>query len=188
MAAVSPPAKTPQNRRKCLPLADHPDQAVARLRRLSARLGEFGEDGEWLAGVVQAYLDPFAGGSLDQAAGLAPDAGAEHWRTAARRALRDDAIRALTGYFPGLSRPRCAGAVAQLLERYQTSRWRVDRARPAMPEAYLGTPRAQLSAALVAGAGRVPGVSRIRQILSISSRVLIDSKIDETCPYGSDIA
>src|SRR5260370_21388669 len=95
--------------------------AVARLRRLAARLGELGADGAWLAGVVQEYLDPFAGGSLDEAAGLAPDARAEHWRTAARRALRDDAIRALAGYFPGLSRSRCAGQIARLLTRYAAS-------------------------------------------------------------------
>jgi hypothetical protein len=158
--------------------------AVARLRRVAARLGELGADGEWLGGVLQVYLDPFAGCTFDQAAGLVPDAGAEHWRTAARRDIRDDAIRALAGFFPGLPRTRCE--IAQLLARYAASRWRVDRARPTIPEGYLGTQRAPLYAALVAGGGRVPGVSRIRQLLSTCSPVFIGSEFDETCGHGSD--
>jgi hypothetical protein len=116
-------------------------QPEERLRRLAGRLGELGADGEWLAGVLQVYLDPFAGRTFDQAAGLVPHAGAEHWRTAARRGLRDEAVRALAENFPGLPRAACALEVWKLLDRYRASRWRVDAARPTMPEDYLGTPR-----------------------------------------------
>jgi hypothetical protein len=159
---------------------------VARLRRLAARLPALGEDGAWLAGVLRQYLDPFGGGSLDGAAGLAPAAGAEHWRTAARRALRDEAIRALAGYFPGLSRADCAEQIWKLLDRYRASRWHVDRAGSTMPDAYLGTSRAQLHAALTAGDGRVPGASRIRQLLTTGSPVFIGTKSDESCGHGTD--
>ncbi len=154
---------------------------IGRLRGLVAWLPELGEDGAWLAGVLLGYLDPFSGNSLDQAAGLLPSAGAEHWRTAARRALRDQAILALAEYFPGgLSRSRCAVEISRLLDRYASTRWRVDQVRPAMPEAYIGAPHAHLYAALVAGGGRVPGVSRIRQILAIRCGVFIVSPDGET--------
>jgi hypothetical protein len=160
--------------------------AVARLRRVAARLGELGADGEWLAGVMGVYLDPFAGCTFDQTAGLVPGAGTENWRTAARRAARDEAIRSLAGYFPGLPRAACAEAIWKELDRYRASRWRVDRARPTMPEGYPGTGRELAYAALVAGGGRVPGVSRIRQLLSTCSQVFIGSEFGDTCRYGTD--
>jgi hypothetical protein len=155
-----------------------------RLRWVAARLGELGADGEWLAGVMQRYLDPFAGCTLDQAAGLLPAAGAEHWRTAARRALRDAAIRTLADYFPG---PRTAAAeeIGELLTGYATTRWKVDRARPTMPETYAGTQRAYLYAALVAGGGRVLGDSRIYQILATRSGIFIASDPGDNCPHGT---
>src|SRR5205085_622461 len=144
------------------------------------------EDGEWLDAVLQTYLDPYAGCTLDQAAGLVPHAGAEHWRTAARRGLRDKAIRSLAGYFPGLPRAACAKAIWKELERYRASRWRADRARPTMPEGYPGTGRELAYEALVAGGGRVPGVSRIRQLLSVCSPVFIGSEFGDTCEHDTD--
>jgi hypothetical protein len=143
-------------------------EAVERLRRLVGKFAELGEDGAWLAGVLQAYLDPFGNVSLDEAAGLLPVAGTEHWRTTARRALRDDAIRGLTAFFPGSRRSRCAEKIWKMLIGYATTRWRVDRERPTMPEDYRGTPRALLYQAMVAGDGKVIGESRIRRLLAIS--------------------
>jgi hypothetical protein len=146
--------------------------AVERLRRLAG--GELREDDvEWAAGVLNRYLDPYAGCTLDEAAGLLPMPGAEHWRTVAKRAARDDAIRGLAGYFPGLNRTRAAEKVWKMLIGYATTRWRVDRERPTMPEHYARTPRAHLYRAMVAGDGKVLGESRIRRILAISSPLFI---------------
>ena len=161
-------------------------EPVVWLTRVAERLDELGEeDLRRLAGGLQTYLDPFAGCSLEEALGLAAAAGGEHSRTAAKRALRDEAIRRLAGYFPGLPRTRCAQEIAKLLARYAASRWRVDRARPTMPQIF-GTPRAQLWAALVAGGGRVPRCSRIRQLLSIGTPLSIGSELAETCGHGTE--
>jgi hypothetical protein len=158
---------------------------VARLRRVAARLGE-GEDENWFRAGAAMYLDAYAEIGLEDALGLSAVAGGKHWRTGARRAERDDAIRALAGYFPGLRRSPCAGEIAQMLTRYAASRWLVDRARAVMPETYLGTPRAHMWAVLVAGGGKVPGVSRIRQLLSTCSPVFIGSEFGDTCGHDTD--
>jgi hypothetical protein len=154
--------------------------AVARLRRLVPRLVELGGDGEWLAERLQAYLDPFASLSADEAMGLVPAAGAEHWRTVARRAMRNQAIRALAGYFPGLNRSGTAEEIATMLTRYAATRWRVDRARPTMPDDYRGTARAYVWATLAAAGGRVPSARLIRQILAIDTPLLSARKIADT--------
>jgi hypothetical protein len=155
-------------------------EAVERLRRLVARLGELGPDGEWLAGVLEVYLNPFGNVSLDEAAALAPMAGGAHWRTTARRALRDDAIRQLAQIFPGGNRKRAAAKIWGMLIGYATTRWKIDRERPTMPEHYAGTPRAHLYAVLVAEAGDFPGESRLRQILSIRSPVSVVTEVGQT--------
>jgi hypothetical protein len=135
---------------------------------------------------LQTYLDPFAGCTLDQAAGLVPNPGTVRWRTAARRALRDAAIRELAGYFPSLPRTGAAEEIEKLLTGYATTRWLVDRARPTMPEHYAGTQRAYLWAALVAAGGRVPGESRIWQILATCSRLFNAGDPGDICGHGTD--
>jgi hypothetical protein len=154
------------------------------LRRAAVRLGELGPDGEWLAGVLFEYLDPLGTCTLDEAAGLLPAPGAEQWRTAARRLQRDEAIRALCAYFPGLKRSRIAEKIWKALIGYAATRWKVDCVRSTMPEHYLGTPRAHLYAALVAGDGKVLGESRIRQLLAIGSPLFIASEFDQTAAHG----
>ncbi len=153
---------------------------VALLQRVADTLP--GPDGDWL----RLYLDPFADCALDEAAGLIPAPGEKHWRTVARRALRDDAIRSLAAYFPGLSGARCAAEISRMLVRYAASRWQVDQARPLMPGTYISTPDEFLYAALRAGGGRVPGVSRIRQVLSICTPVFIDSQVGDISAHGTD--
>ncbi len=160
--------------------------AVERLRRLAARLGELGADGQWFGDVLNRYLDPYTSCSLDEAAGLLPAPGAKGWRTVAKRAERDDAIRALAGFFSGLKRTRSADKIWKALIGYATTRWRVDRERPTMPEHYVGTPRALLYEVLVAGDGKVLGESRIRRILAISSPMVVASEIGQTGPHGTD--
>ena len=135
---------------------------IACLARLADRLPELGADGEWAAGWLRIYLDPFGSCSLDEALGLPRD-----WRAAARRLRRDQAIGELAAYFATLSRARQAAEVHRLLCRYASTRWhRIDRARAKTPAAYFGRPEAHLFAALRAGGGAVPGPSRIRQILA----------------------
>jgi hypothetical protein len=143
---------------------------VERLHRLVGRLPELGEDGRWLAGALETFLDPHAVGlSLEQAAGISIGAGGEHWRSAMRRALRDQALRELAHrFFAGLSTARQAAAAHRALRRYESTRWRrVDRYRAEMPQAYIGTADECLFMALRHGRGRVPlGDSRLREILS----------------------
>jgi hypothetical protein len=160
-------------------------EAVERLRLVAARLAELGADGAWLAGVLQAYLDPFGTCTLDEAAGVLPAPGAEHWRTVARRALRDDAVRQLAALFPGLRRTPVADKIWKMLIGYATTRWRVDGQRSTMPEGYRGTPRAHLRSALVAGDGRVPGESTIRRLLAISSPLFIAKSRDDNPAHDS---
>jgi hypothetical protein len=68
---------------------------VELLHQLVGRLPELGEAGALLAAALEHYLQPHGGGTLDDALGLTPAQGAEHWRTVARRKLRDQAILAL---------------------------------------------------------------------------------------------
>jgi hypothetical protein len=88
-------------------------EPVARLRRLAA--GELrDEDVEWWAGVLSRYLDPFGSCSLDEAAGLTQAPGEENWRTVAKRAARDEAIRGS----PGISRAWSARAAPKRSGRH----------------------------------------------------------------------
>ena len=68
--------------------------------------------------------------------------GGEAWRSTARRANRDPALRELASRFsPGQSVPAQAKAVARFVRRYAATRWqRVDQHRAAMPAAYVRTP------------------------------------------------
>jgi hypothetical protein len=161
------------------------EKAVARLRRVAVRLGELGADGEWLGDVLQTYLDPFGNVTLDEAAGVLPAPGAEHWRTVAKRAERDDAIRALRAFFPGLNPTRSADKIWKMLIGYAATRWRVDREGSTMPSRYVGTARAHLYAALVAGDGKVIGESRIRRLLAIDSPLCIANEVDDTGAHDS---
>src|SRR4051812_30295756 len=89
---------------------------VEQLHELAGRLPELGEGGALLDAALKCYLQPHGRGTLDDALGLTPASGAEHWRTVARRQLRDQAILALACYFPGLPRSRCACEVWKLLD------------------------------------------------------------------------
>ena len=143
--------------------------AIDRLRRLAERLPALGDDGAWLAAGLNRYLDPRAGISLEEAVDLNPStAGGEHWRSAMKRALRDQALRELAkSACPGLSVSRQADEVRRLLRRHLTTRWqRTDRYRAEVPPGYRGTSNEHLFAALFHGNGRVLRHSRLREILT----------------------
>src|SRR5947209_5041791 len=114
-------------------------QTVAVLRRQNT------PDLADIADALERYLNPLADISLDAALGLHPVPGAEHWRTAARRAIRDNELRALVDAFlPGLSVRRAADEVTRLIASYRIRWGRADQHSATMPASYVGRPEQHL--------------------------------------------
>lgn len=115
---------------------------------------------------LDRYFDVNAEISLDAALGLLPAPGAEHWRTAARRTLRDAELRALADRFmPGIAASARAAGVAAMISRYEI-RWRRSDSRlAAMPPTYAGRPDEYLFRAFRAFGGRMPSERSLRRML-----------------------
>lgn len=148
--------------------------AVRRLRRARDVLAASGDpDACAVAAALGAYLDPRATCRLEEVLELAPiGVGAERWRTAARREMRDDALRQLAErFFPGLSISARAEALGRVVRRYRVTAWhRADCYAAAMPASYVGTVSQYLFAAFTAGGGTVPAsASHLRHVLATRS-------------------
>jgi hypothetical protein len=143
--------------------------ALARLHHVRDVLDRENDPGtaEIVAG-LDRYLDPRATIRLEEALGLAVIGQAgDAWRAAARRAERDDALRGLAAFYPGLPPSPLADEVGRLIRRYWTRWRRTDRHLAAMPEAYRDTPQQFLFAAFAAGAAVVPtGRTKLSRILA----------------------
>lgn len=135
---------------------------AARLRSLVARLPELGEDGAWMAARLKNYFDADdESARLDEALGLIPGPGQEHWRSVERRAERDAAIRALARETDGN-----AVQIREMILRYSGSAWSRDRALSACPARYEGTQRQHLFKAFKVADGDVPiSAKQLRRIL-----------------------
>lgn len=115
---------------------------------------------------LDRYLDLHSTVSLDEALGLIPAPGEEHWRTAARRHARDDELRRLAARFlPGLSVRGAAAEVARLIERYEIRWVRADQHGESMPAGYIGRPEQHLYRAFSTGIP-MPSANRLRAILA----------------------
>jgi hypothetical protein len=117
---------------------------------------------------ARTYLDPFAEIGLEDALGLSVVAGGDHWRTTARRELRDAALlglgRELYAGPPAVARR--AAKIERTLSRYEASRWRRrDRHLAAVPAEYSAIDRLMFTV-LRAGGGRVPSFRTLRKVLA----------------------
>lgn len=120
-----------------------------------------------VAADLAAYLDPHADISLDVALGLIPPPGAEHWRTLARRRIRDRELGLLCARFlPGMSISGRAAKVAKLGRTYGIRWRREDCHATTMPIAYSGTLQEHLYRAAKAADGNLPGYSQLRRIFA----------------------
>ena len=119
----------------------------------------------WLASSLEAYLESRAE-SLNDAFGLRNARGGVPWRLEASIRLRDEALRRLAAqHLIALSRSAQAVRIRELSVRYETSNWRFDRTREAMPVAYEGTPHEWLWRAFKSGASMPLGLRQLRTIL-----------------------
>jgi hypothetical protein len=117
---------------------------------------------------LDLYLDLRADVTLDAALGLAPSQNAENWRTAARRQVRDTALRTLADRFMPALRTAARARRVTAMGRQYAIRWlRVDQHLDRMPPRYAGTPDAHLYAAFSVSDGRLPSFGQLRRILRI---------------------
>ena len=104
--------------------------AARRLSRIAEAL-EAGtvpdsEDGAWMAGALQRYLqDACSGMTIEAALGLRVSPGGSPWWAEEQRASRDAAIRELANTFSGRVSNR-AHAAAEAIRHYQGVAWRRD--------------------------------------------------------------
>jgi hypothetical protein len=116
---------------------------------------------------LDLYLDLRSDLTLDEAMGLVPAPGEEHWRTIARRAIRDDELRALADRFlQGLSATASASRVAKMIGQYEPRWRRIDCHAETMPASYRGTPDERLFRAFAAYGGKMPSARSLRRMLS----------------------
>jgi len=158
--------------------------AIARLRRIAAcaAAGEaLGEDGEWLADALAAYLEHAdAGVSLEQAFAIDTPRGALPWWRRERLARRDAALRAFAhAAFPKLKPHAQGAAVLEAATRYGASGWKWDCVASELPRRIAGTPRAHLWHAMqaaplpstAAGVARAIGAHKLKCPVSVCEPV-----------------
>jgi hypothetical protein len=133
-----------------------------RLRRISQQhlAGEpvSADDASWFAELIENQERAAEANSLD---------------AAARRRIRDDALRSLADqFFPKLSINARATAIRSRLNKYETSAtWSIDRRSERMPSHYAGTMKGFLFMALKAGP--IPrGERQLRVILSTAAKIV----------------
>jgi hypothetical protein len=125
--------------------------ALRQMRRAAEVLAADDDDCRAIAAAFGAYLDPGVETRLEELLGLAViGQGGEAWRSTARRALRDQALRELASLQPGVSVAAQAAAIRKMVRRYEIRWRRVDQHREAPPAAYAGTPEGSLYAAFAA--------------------------------------
>jgi hypothetical protein len=115
---------------------------------------------------LDRYLDIHSNETLDQALGLLPAPGAEHWRTVARRQVRDAEFCMLAAlYLPDTKTAPRVRKIVALGSKFAIRWQRVDQHLAAMPASYRGTPDEHLFRAFVAGGGKMPSARSLRRML-----------------------
>lgn len=141
-------------------------EVVADLRAFVAAEHEPGSLAARLAERLAQYLEHADEGvTLDEAFGLRPKRGGEHWWVSEARVIRDTAIRDIAETFPGGSVRELARQVAYSASRYQGARWRHDQEREKVD--YQEPRNRKLHELMRATGGEAPNEETVRRVLRV---------------------